>query len=486
MKKNENNNLYEKLIEYSEGPMYAMHMPGHKRKMMTMEDPYRFDLTEIDGFDNLHEAEGVLAAEMALAAELYGAEETHMVINGSTGALLAAIGGALHKGDAVLMSRGCHTSVYHALELNALKPVFIWPKIDEHAGMMRALTVEDVKKTLAMAPFVKALIMTSPTYEGEIADVAGIADACHEAGILLIVDEAHGAHLRFAGFKDSIACGADLVIQSLHKTMPCLTQTALLHMQGELVDRERVRRMLAVYQTSSPSYVLMASISQCLHWTQDAAADAFEAYKENVLSIRKELDTLRYFKVYQAMPDHGDYDWGKFVITTDQSRLSGPMLYDRLRLDYYLQPEMVSAEYVLCMTTVGDTKRALKHLLGALKDTEDWIDEGGPEEYNYGDKPEVVIADPSVHQPKCELPLYEAVDMDYEWTELSEAEGKIVQDYLYLYPPGIPALIPGEVISKEEIRLLKSYMACGLKIHGGVKENQYVKTVLCHGKECVR
>ncbi len=485
MKNTEFTSLYEKLIEYSEGPMYAMHMPGHKRKMMTMEDPYRFDLTEIDGFDNLHEAEGILAEEMRLAAKLYGAEETHMVVNGSTGALLAAIGGALHRGDAVLMSRGCHTSVYHALELNALKPVFIWPKVDQEAGIMHALTVREVETALRDAPDVKALIMTSPTYEGEIADVAGIAAVCHEAGIMLIVDEAHGAHLRFAGFKDSIASGADVVIQSLHKTMPCLTQTALIHMQGDLVNRERVRRMLAVYQTSSPSYVLMASISQCLHWAKDCAREAFEEYKADVLALRKEMETLRYFKIYRTAPENGAYDWGKWIIATDQSRLSGPMLYDRLRLDYYLQPEMASAEYVLCMTTVGDTKRALKHLVGALKDTEDWIDQGGPEEYNYGEKPEVEILDLSDHRPECAMALSEAAEMDYVWTPLSLAEGKIAQDYLYLYPPGIPVLIPGEVISAQEIRLLKSYMASGLKIHGGMKENGYVKTILCHGEECI-
>ncbi len=486
MKNTENLNLYEKLIEYSEGSMYAMHMPGHKRKMMSMEDPYRFDLTEIDGFDNLHEAEGILAQEMDLAAELYGAEETHMVVNGSTGALLAAIGGALHKGDTILMSRGCHTSVYHALELNAIKPVFIWPKTDSRTGIMHTLTVGEVKAALEETPEVKALIMTSPTYEGEIADIAGIAAVCHAAGVLLIVDEAHGAHLRFAGFEDSIADGADVVIQSLHKTMPCLTQTALIHMQGDLVNKERVRRMLSVYQTSSPSYVLMASISQCLHWTKDCAYESFEEYKKDVLALRKELDALRYFKIYQTVPEGGDYDWGKWVITTDGSPLSGAMLYDRLRLDYYLQPEMVSAEYVLCMTTIGDTKHALKHLVGALKDTEDWIDQGGPEEYGYGEKKQVIFSEPSAHCPECMIPLHEAVEMDYKWTPLDEAAGEITQDYLYLYPPGIPVLIPGEIISEEEIGVLKSYMTSGLKIHGGMKENKYVKTVLCHGKECIR
>lgn len=473
--------LYKKLIEYSQGKAYPFHMPGHKRQIMSMEDPYRFDLTEIDGFDNLHEAGDILKTEEERAARLYQSEETHLMVNGSTGGILAGIAGVTRRGDRVLVARNCHTSVYHALELNGLKPVFLWPELNEELGIYYGITREMVEKELEKNPDIRAVIFTSPTYEGILSDVKGICEAVHQRGIPCVVDEAHGAHLRWCQLPDSVSQGADVVIQSLHKTLPALTQTALIHLNGSLISKERVRRMLGTYQTSSPSYVLMASISQCLEWLEQEGAEAFRIYGERVMALWKRLEELKYIHLY--IPEVS-FDWGKLVISTHLSKLSGRQLYDELRDTYHLQMEMVSSKYVLAMTTVGDSPEGLKRLESAL-DEMDWFyemdemagaliamdKEDAPEE-DEGKKIEVFLV------PEQIVDLAEAVNHPKENISLVESKGRVAGEYIYLYPPGIPMLIPGEVIQMEHIEKMQQYLAQGLEIHGGYdKETESINVL---------
>ena len=208
------------LSDYGNGPDRPFHMPGHKRRgLHTPELPWKLDITEIHGFDDLHDPDGVLARSMALAAALWGSEETRYLINGSTGGILAALHAALPRGSAVLVARNCHKSVYHALELLDLIPVFLQPEIDTDFGMAGSLSVDAVRSALEAHPEARALVLVSPTYDGVLSDVKGLCTLCHNKGIPVIVDEAHGAHLGFAPFPSgAVAAGADLVIQSAHKT----------------------------------------------------------------------------------------------------------------------------------------------------------------------------------------------------------------------------------------------------------------------------
>ena len=262
-------NIFDKLKNYSDSDYYAFHMPGHKRNLDLMDEtsPYRIDITEIDGFDDLHHAEGLLKEAQERAAKVYHASETHFLINGSTAGILSAILGTTEKGDSILVARNCHKSVYHAIYLNELDPVYIYPKFDTEQGLSTEIDAEDVQKALEEHPKIRAVMIVSPTYDGVVSDIEKIAEIVHEAGCLLIVDEAHGAHFGFDPYFPESAnmYGADLVINSLHKTLPALTQTALLHVNGERVNRRKVKRYLDMLQTSSPSYILMASIDACIH-----------------------------------------------------------------------------------------------------------------------------------------------------------------------------------------------------------------------------
>ena len=481
-------NLYNKLIEYSQSAAYPFHMPGHKRRLLSMEDPYRFDLTEIDGFDNLHDAEDILLWENERIADLYESQESHMMVNGSTGGLLSAIAGVCHRGDRVLVARNCHTSVYHALELNGLRPVYLWPDMDMAHGIYKGIRRAQVEEYLNKYPDIRAVIFTSPTYEGVFSDVQGICEASHERGIPCIVDEAHGPHLRWLGFKDAVACGADVVIQSLHKTMPALTQTALLHINGNLVSKERIRKMLSTYQTSSPSYTLMASMSMCMTWLAQDGKETFEQYKKMILEYRKRLSGLKNLLLYEPKDTCSCgltdiYDWGKFVIGTWRTPINGRRLYDRLRDEFGLQMEMVSAEYVLAMTTVGDSLEGMERLAKALE----MIDSELQCEVNASNEMKISTQVKNLFQIELNMPqrvleIDEAAEVPMEILPLEMSEGRILSDYIYLYPPGIPLMVPGEVLDKKQIEQIQYFERQGLDVHGGyIKESKDVKVILHHG-----
>ena len=307
-------NLYYKLTQYISSDAYPSHMPGHKRRAAHLCDPSLIDLTEIDGFDNLHHAEGILQEAQERAAKLYGSSETHFLVNGSTAGILSAIGACAKPGGCLVMARNSHHSAFNAAGLNRLRTVYLYPErpgCTERSGnplspgrssgeflstSVDASDVPDdirnildlngpvspsqVEEALQQQDNVCAVFLTSPTYDGVVSDIAAIAQIAHSHGTVLIVDEAHGAHFGMHGMfpESSVKLGADLVIHSLHKTLPALTQTALIHVNGPLVDRRRLRHLLSVYQTSSPSYVLMTSVDQCISLLSEKGAALFDAY----------------------------------------------------------------------------------------------------------------------------------------------------------------------------------------------------------------
>ncbi|MCM1376809.1 MAG: aminotransferase class I/II-fold pyridoxal phosphate-dependent enzyme, partial [Muribaculum sp.] len=260
--------LFTRLWENSESNFYPYHMPGHKRHVwgQLSESLARLDITEIDGFDNLHQPEGILDGLQKKAALLYGAEESFYLVNGSTAGILSAVSCALPAGGRILMCRNCHRSAYHAAYLRNLAISYLYPQVCDGYDIFDGVTAGQVQAALDRKPDVGAVLIVSPTYEGRISDVREIARVAHSRGIPLIVDEAHGAHLGLAeGFApNSCQAGADLVIHSVHKTLPALTQAALLHVNGQLIDRDNLKRFLHIYQSSSPSYLLMASIDNAL------------------------------------------------------------------------------------------------------------------------------------------------------------------------------------------------------------------------------
>lgn len=470
----ETRKLFDKLKNYSDSDYYAFHMPGHKRNLDLMDgtSPYRIDITEIDGFDDLHHAEGILKEAQERAAKVYHADETHFLVNGSTVGILSAILGTTEKGDSILVARNCHKSVYHAIYLNELDPVYLYPKFDTELGLSTEIDASDVQKALEEHPEIRAVMIVSPTYDGVVSDIEKIAEIVHAAGCLLIVDEAHGAHFGFDPYfpKSANVYGADLVINSLHKTLPALTQTALLHVNGELVNRGKVKRYLDMLQTSSPSYILMASIDACIQMLEHAQIQThniFQEYAARIDIFRKELKELKYLKIIQT-ENTDRYDKSKFVISVKHAPMSSHELYEMLLHKYHLQMEMLAGTYVLAMTTVGDTQEGLDRLRDALLE----IDAEMAQKCDIETEAAAIDTDLplSGRQPSLEKvwTIAEAVNRrgKMEKRSFEESTGCISLEYAYLYPPGSPLIVPGERISREAVEILHWYQEHDFSIEG--------------------
>jgi arginine/lysine/ornithine decarboxylase len=471
-------NLYDKLIEYSREDYYPMHMPGHKRNAaFSMTNPYSIDITEIEGFDNLHHAEGILLKGMEQAAKLYNSKHTNYLIGGSTAGLLTAIGAAANKGDKVLVARNCHKAVYHGIYLNELHPVYIYPQTDTHFNINGGISPEKIEELLIKHKDIKLIILTSPTYEGVISDIPSISRIAHKYKVPLLVDEAHGAHLGFhTGFPgNSIQAGADIVIHSLHKTLPAFTQTGLIHVNSDLVDYEKIKKYLGIYQTSSPSYLLMASIDRCITLLMDKSKELFRQYYDRLQNFYDHMKALKNLKILlpENIKNYGFYkfDPSKITISVKNTDISGIKLYDMLLQEYKIQMEMVTKDYVLGMTSICDTTEGLHRLSEALLDIDKKL-ESIPEipRINLTDKPEV---------PEWVMTSWKADNCLQESISLTLSEGRISGDYVYLYPPGIPLLVPGERISKTLLEDIFSYQREGLHLQGLQDEKgQYIKVIL--------
>lgn len=278
--------LYKKLESYGRSDFYPFHMPGHKRNPLAVDGdfPVERDITEINGFDNLHHAEDLLKRAQEDVARLYGVPESFYSINGSSGAILAAVSAAVDKGGQILVARNCHKAVYHAIYLRELSATYIYPHEDPKLGINGGISPGRVEMYLAENPEIQAVLITSPTYDGIVSDVARIAEIAHHYGVPLIVDEAHGAHFRFSDYFPVSAAqlGADVVINSVHKTLPCLTQTGVIHLCSDRVSREKLKRFLGIYQSSSPSYILMSSIDACMDKLEREGDEMFRVFTENL------------------------------------------------------------------------------------------------------------------------------------------------------------------------------------------------------------
>lgn len=458
--------LYDRLHQYSNSDYYGFHMPGHKRNAERFGSglPYGIDITEIEEFDDLHHPDGILKKAQEEASRVYGAGETRFLVNGSTAGILSAILGCTRKGDQVLVGRNCHKSVYHAIYMNELEPVYLYPGFRPDIQLNTEISVSAVKAALNEHSRVKAVILVSPTYDGVVSDIRGIAGAVHKRGIPLIVDEAHGAHFGFHPYfpESALRQGADVVIHSLHKTLPALTQTALLHVEGDLADRERIFRYLDMLQSSSPSYVLMAGIDRCIHLLGERQEKLFAPYVEGLEKLRQRLVHLE--KISLAETEH--YDRSKLVLSVAGADMTGRELYLRLLETYHLQLEMAAGSYALAMTSVGDTEEGFRRLGDALEE----IDRSA------GERP-AGAAGFTGALPKNETVLTSA-RMEEQSGEkesvrklpLEECAGHVSTEYAYLYPPGIPVIVPGERISRESVEMLLTSRSQGFSLEGMEEE----------------
>lgn len=409
---------------------YPFHMPGHKRNKKFGITGSEIDITEIDGFDNLRCPTGVIADIEKDLEKIYKSKKSLISVNGSSMGIMSAIFAVCNRGDKIIVARNCHKSVFNACMLLELKIIYIEPDYDSTNGYYMRLSQEAADKAIRENPDAKAMIITSPTYEGFISEI--------ECDIPLIIDAAHGAHLGL-GYFPKYPSG-DIVISSLHKTLPSLTQTAVINIYSEKLI-EKVKRFNDVFQTTSPSYVLMNSISICADYVLKNRRD-FCVFYENLCDLRlADTDNLRIM--------YTD-DISKIIVSTAGTDISGNDLAEILRDKYKIEVEAYYKTYVLLMTSVADEKEKLEYLKKALEE----IDEGLICKY-----------EELIKKPPCpDKAMQIKIDDEGEETEIEESVGKVSNEFVYAYPPDIPIIIPNEIISREAIRYIKDSAKNGVNI----------------------
>lgn len=406
--------LHDSLKNLSE---YPFHMPGHKRNPDFNIIGSEIDITEINGFDNLHSPKGLIAETEKRLSMLYNSEHSFMLINGSTVGILSAIFAVSEKGNKIIIARNCHKSVYNACFMMELDVACIEPEYDFENGFYTYITQEKIDKAIEDNPDAAAVVITSPTYEGYISNV--------KSPVPLIIDSAHGAHFGFGKFPSYQT--ADIVISSLHKTLPSLTQTAVLNIYNKDYI-SGVKMYLDILQTSSPSYVLMNSVSVCAQFLENSE-EAFEAYEKNLDDFYKtELHHLSFIKTD---------DKSKIVVSTAKTYINGTELADILRKKFNIECEMASINYIILMSSVADTKEAFSSLSNALTYTDRKLTETEKD----------IILKPAI--PKRIFKISEVKKTSQ--CEFKKSAGKVCGEYIYAYPPDIPIITPGELISEKLI-----------------------------------
>ena len=455
---------------YAASGALAFHTPGHKQGLgahpllreLVTEEGLREEVSLADELDDLHRPEGCLKEAQQKAAQLWGADEAIFSVNGTTGAIHAMMTAALSPGDEVIVPRNMHRSVVGGLILSGARPVYLTPETDEELGIAHGVTASSVRRALDEHPSARAVIAVYPTYYGVASELREIAAAAHEKGLPLLVDEAHGAHLRFSDElpPDALSCGADLVAQSTHKLLGAMTQASVLFRKGERVSPQRVRRAASVLATTSPNYLLMASIDIArLQMEEEGTMRVGRAVRlaEELRAAVNNLPGLWCFgRERMRRPGAAALDVTKLTVNVSGLGLSGEEAMRFLR-EKKIQAELADARNVLFIVSMADTEKETERLLGALTELS----------REYADRAEAAVL--SVTTPPMlptALSPREAFFSERESVPLEKAAGRVAAEEIAFYPPGIPTIVPGERITPEAIGYLRETARIGLKVTG--------------------
>lgn len=464
--------LLEHLENYNNKKVTPLHMPGHKRNIKFAEYLEKlgaeYDFTEIYSMDDLHEPQGIIKACQQNAQIVWGSKHSYFLVNGSTGGILAGIRACTKSNDKVLVARNCHKSIYNAIELCNLTPKYILPNLLENLPSYSSVNPQTVynalKESFSKEEKISLVILTSPTYEGVISDIKSIAEIAHSFGVPVLVDEAHGSHLDISEFftGGAVKGGADIVVQSLHKTLPSLTQTALIHLNSNIIKPEQLQRQLSIFQTSSPSYLLMSSIDSCIRFIQENK-EFFSSWNDNLLYFKNKVSSLKNLSIlsYTVSDEFYAFDNSKIVISTVGTSINGSQIMDILRTQYNIELEMCSADYVIAMTSVADTKENLEVLANALIEIDKSIFKANRE----------ILFTTISELPPVSKNILESIYCETEEVEISCSIGKISAEYVWVYPPGIPIITPGEIITENTINVINTATECNLNLQKTSSDN---------------
>ena len=466
--------LCEAVFNYEKEKVYPLHTPGHKggrgmdKSLLAAlgKRAAAIDVSLMSELDDLHCPEGCLREAQDLAAELYGSDRCFFAVNGTTGAIHAMLISSLKPGEKVLIPRNAHRSVAGALVIGGLEAVFLPPEYDTFFGIDTQITAEAVTNALSSDPNIKAVLITSPNYYGMAADLKAIAEIAHSRGTVLLVDEAHGAHLGFSAAlpPSALQCGADACAQSTHKTLGALTQCSMLHVQGERIDLQRVAAAMSLLTTTSPNYLLMASLDAARAQLAEKGAEMAEAALAVAEKLREALRSIEGLKILDsrilARSEVAAFDGTKVTVNVAGLGITGIEAGNILR-ENGLAVELVDRNNVLFLLTYADDNQEINSIIYKISEIFQKI--------KAQNKPKLPPA------ANCELPVAQQVlpprqafYVEAEEVAFCEAVGRISSEQISFYPPGIPVIIPGELVTKEILNYCQRMLALGLPVSGPI------------------
>ncbi len=441
--------LLESIKAFNKKDRVSFHIPGHKGgkglNRDFKENAFRLDVTEFNETDDLQAPNGILKEAQSRAASVFGAEESFYLTNGSSIGLQGAILASCKRGDKLLVDRSCHKSVIAAITLNGIIPIFMMSSFNQKMGLYEGFSSQQIKEAMEKEPDIKGAIITCPTYYGICSDISGISSLLHKENKFLIVDEAHGAHFSFSEAfpKSAMVQGADICIQSAHKTLPVLGQSSLLHIsKNSLIDKKTVKRCLNMIQTTSPSYLLMTSIDQGII-SMEKSKKKITRLVKRVLELKANIRHLGVLDFADSRTLNKPQDIFRISVDFRRCAIDGLKATEILKERMGIYPEMSDFSYVVFVVTSSNTLEDLNKLEKALK-------------YFSKDKKEIleekILLIPQIH---LEYLPYEAWNMEYEEIDADDIEGRVSADIVSVCPPGAAILIPGQRITCEDAEYLK-------------------------------
>lgn len=450
----------------------CFHMPGHASSRIytelgydtLLENIYKIDTTEINGTDDLHNPKGLIGDLQKRISKNYGVKESIISVNGSTAGIISSISAVVGPEDKIIVDRGCHQSVLNALIFTGSESIFIDAKIRDR-GINYGVRTDEAIRLIEENKDAKAIVLTSPTYYGIVLDIKKISEVAHKYGIIVIVDEAHGAHFNFSDImpRSSVSLGADVAIQSFHKTLPVLNQCSVIHICSDRIDVIRLRECLKIFETSSPSYMLMGSIEIGL---DIAKKYGDERIKKNVRSIRevsKEAENIGFTTFI------GD-DGLRLFISAENFGFKGKAFEKILSEEYMINVEMSNYFGCLFLSTMANNEEDYEYLMLALANIRENADALKKKYYdkihissNSSELIERLI--PHLKRER-KLNLREAFMEESKLVKIEESVGLICAKSITPYPPGVAMVMPGEVIQKEHVVLISDYLRRGFSVYG--------------------
>lgn len=465
--------IVDRLKKIYEDGITSFYVPGHKHGRLI--DEYlsdvkleNIDFTEIDGTDNLHSANEIIADAQNFARDYYGSFKSYFLVNGTTTGILSALSSIGKHGDKILTTRDCHKSVYNAMTINDYHAVYVDITYDYEFDLSLGPNYEDYHKKLLSNKDVKSVILTYPTYNGICYDIKKFIDLAHLYKIPVIIDEAHGGHFKMSELLpiSSLDYGADIVIQSTHKMLTAFTQSSILHYKTDLLDKESLESYLKIYQSSSPSYLLLASIDIAIDIASKHGSNLVNEYTKKLKNFYNNVDFSYYINVNHKLGIKHNLivDPFKINIAIDKNNINLNDLETFLRLEENVQCEYSNRKVSLFISSIATRTSDLETLnkgLDKFKDMKSKDEIGG----NLDD----LIVD---YSGEYKNTLYEALKSKKETIEIEKSIGRVSSAMITPYPPGIPYILPGEVITMEKMNMLNEFMRCSIELEGVMKSDK--------------